>query len=207
MLATSLLAAGSVEASLMITIEASQTSYMPGDSGYLDLILTADEGTDGVLIYEIELMAPAASGITFAGSSGVFAAPDPYIFSSNLTPLLVTSQPNSTTVAYNDGAESFTATNVNSATFFGVGRVNFSIDPSAPLGSYEISLTGATRFLNDAQDPIPFDQEPATILITAVPEPSILIFLSGATALGVGFSRRKSRQNKRLGTETIPFAA
>ncbi len=115
------------------------------------------------------------------------------VFGSHLTPPgFLPGQ----TISGQDGPFLGTGTTLAAGASLGLGHILFGISPAATPGPFTVLFTGGTDF-NNLTDTnfanIPIDQfNPATLTITATPEPGTLaLFLGAAGLLVAGRWKRK----------------
>lgn len=183
-------------AAIVVSMTPSSQNVAPGGTGF-ELAFSIDTTSMGAIDlsgFNLTITVPDASGITFTGGDSNVAD---YVFAGDSAGLLFLDP----VIAGTNGADISDFPGVALSTnlvggVYGLGRVFFDVAPSAPLGTTNITLDVATSFTDNAFSNIDFTPVGGTTIgtITAVPEPTSLVFLFiGGTTLAVS-RRRKQRK-------------
>jgi len=167
-----------------LVIETPTVNVVPGSSGAFDVLLVDNDptGTPGfhVAFASIELIAPAASGVSFTDIS--IATTAPYLFNPSGTtqgggPFSFTTFPTNDVLASDGLLTSPYYQLVNPGDQFGLAHVSYTVSAGVPDQSVVFFVGTGTSLSDENGNGIPF-----TSMSTTVPEPSSL----SLSALGMG---------------------
>jgi len=178
------------DAAFTITIEPSNQTLTPGDTGFLDVFATSDS-SGSLFGFNVTLSIDPASGVSFTGANNT-DVPN-YIFDGNSFGFGFANPSGPYTADISDSAANFDQSITPDT--FGLGRIFFSVG-AGTAGVYDVEIDSATAFIDPLGNTVPFSPTgPSGATITVVPEPSTFALTGSAliAALLAWTKRRRGR--------------
>ena len=196
------LTTGSCRADLIVFIEPGQTFVAGSQDNSLDVLLRYDGPDTGPFElsgFEVDLSAPAGSGVAFDPALGVSQSTDePYLFPAGNFPADSVTPSNS---FFGDILISGSQA-VNLDDTFGLGRLFLDVDAAASPGTVTLDLDESLSnlFAADGVTTVPFTvgNTSFTVAPAAVPEPGSMFLVLGAVAGAAAARRRRNSSNASL---------